>query len=177
MKKLLLVLLVICISISLIACEKKKSNEPGPNGIESPTVQTGEEGEYIEGEVEYAKPDFTDRTDFKVEQSSELSNVSYDRIFLQSKERAQIDLMFSNNRVGSLVVSKIESIITDSSATTSSIGGVEVTYWKAIDQMKHYCWEKDNFYYELSTMDDFSEDELAKIVNGYSAEVGEDVNG
>ena len=177
MKRLLLVLLVASISIMLIACDNKKQPKPGPGGIESDNVQVDETGEYLGGEVEYANPDFTDRTDFKVDKSAELSNVSYDRIFLQSKERAQLDLMFSNDRVGSLVVSKIEAIITDSLAVTESIGGVEVTHWKAIDQMKHYNWEKDNFYFEFSTMDDFSDEELAKIFNGYSVEVGEDVNG
>ena len=160
MKKILLVIVIL--AVMLCACENKKNNDVTNNGDNTETNKN----------VEYKNPDFTDRTDFKINTSSEANDISYDKIILHDEGNAQLDLKLSNGNMASLNVTKQEIIFDDDETSTFSIGGQEVMYYLAIDGMSHYAWSKDNFYFELISREDLDNDEIAKVVKGYSAQVG-----
>ena len=176
MKKLLLIIMIISLSLVLFACKDKKSNEPVIGNENTEIAQTDEEGkeEYFSGTVEYENTDFTDRTDFKVNKDESLSNVEYDRIFLLSRDMAQLDLKFDNGKLGTLMVLTAGEAYAEEGATSKSIMGVDVTYYEAIDGIKHYSWVKNETGYEFVSEEEFSDEELSKIIAGYSIETGED---
>ncbi len=161
MKKILLVMLIL--SFVLCACEDKKSDNDVTNNVNN-IEQTDNN--------EYKNPDFTDKTDFKINTSSDIEDIYFDKIVLHDESNAQLDLKFSQDRVGSLFVTKQEIDFDEDEISTFSIGGEEVSYYKAIDDMNHYIWSKDNFYFEFTSINEFTNEEIAKIVKGYSAQVG-----
>ena len=134
--------------------------------------QVEEKEEYLYGIVEYDSADFTDKTDFKVNKSEELSSVEYDNIFLHDKDSAQLDLKFSNDRIGTLVVSRNDSSYYSSDEEKSSltIEGTEVEKVIGNDGIIHYSWNKNNVNYRFDTLSEFTNVELASIINGFTME-------
>ena len=170
MKKFLLIVLIVSLAVFLLACEDKTKNQSG----DTKTIEKVETiKETFVGTAEYKEADFTDRTDFKVVKSQESSDIEYDSIFLHGMNSAQLDLKFKDGKVGSLMVSKVEMQIPSDEVATFSIAGVEVSKYTGIDGFKHDVWTKNNSYYDFSSLEDFSDEELTKIINGYSIEVGE----
>ena len=176
MKKLLLIIMIISLSLVLFACKEKKSNEPVIGNENTGIAQADEEGkeEYFSGTVEYENTDFTDRTDFKVNKDDNMSNANYDRIFLLDRDTAQLDLKFDNGKIGTLMVQNTSEPYAEEGATSKNIMGVEVTYYEAIDGIKHYSWKKNETCFEFVSDSEFSDEELSKIISGYSVEMGED---
>ena len=86
---------------------------------------------------------------------------------------AQLDLKFKDGKVGSLMVSKTGISIPTEEVAVFSIAGVEVTEYSSIDGFKHYVWEKNNSYFDFSSLEEFSDEEITKVINGYSIEIGE----
>jgi len=169
MKKILLVMVIL--SMVLCACNEKKTNDVEVTNNETQKNEEIESNEPVK-DIEYTKPDFTDNTDFKINTSSEVDEVSFEKIVLHDESNAQLDLGFPDDKVGTLIVSKQEIIFDEEEASTFSIGNEEVSRYKAVDGMNHYIWKKDNFYFELISESEFSDEEIAKVVVGYSAQVG-----
>ncbi len=170
MKKFLLIILVISLATLLLACEDKTKNL---SGDKVDTVTETKIKETFVGTAEYKEPDFTDRTDFKVTKSEESNDIEYDSIFLHGMNSAQLDLKFKDGKVGSLMVSKFEMQIPSGEVATFSIADTEVSKYTGIDGFKHSVWTKSNSYYDFSSLEDFSDEELTKVIKGYSIEVGE----
>ncbi len=171
MKKLILLIATVMICSLLFGCNQKKEPiDNGNGGTKTTEDNTNTQNEEIEiRDAEYKEPDFTDKSDFKVEKSEELSNVSYDSIFLRDEDNAQLDLRFEEGKVGSLLVSKKEIFVSNEDTVNYSLNNTEVTTYTEIDGIKHYVWEKEGFYFEFMTSDNFQNEEIEKIVKGYSA--------
>ena len=169
MKKLLLVVLVVGLSLLLIACEVDNKPTSGDSGKKT---QTEVEKEPFFGVEEYTEPDFTDRTDFKVEKSESADDIEYDRIFLHGMNNAQLDLKFKDGKIGTLMVSKLGIDIPEE-VTTHSIANTEVTKYTTDDGIYHYIWARDNSYYDFQSLVEFSDDDLAKVIKGYSIVMGD----
>ncbi len=163
MKKLLLVMAIL--SIMLCACKDKTVVDDVTNNTQD-TETTSVKN------VEYNTPDFTDKSDFKINTSSDADGISFERIVWQDESNAQLDLELSGGKMASLKVTMQEVVIDEEEVSTFSVGGQEVTRYKAIDGLSHYIWSKDNFYFELTSSEDIKDDDLEKIVKGYSAQVG-----
>jgi hypothetical protein len=186
MKKQVLVVIVIVILVIvalLLFKFLKPNNTVNPNGGNTPSV-TGKpnskdeseekvENPFEDGYISYKEPDFTDVTDFKVETSNDVKDVAFDAIMLHDYGSAQLDLKFDKDRVGTLSVSNTDNSNSSEEATVKDIADTEVSYVEGIDQIKHYYWEKDGMYFSFATKGDFSDEELAKIIKGYSVNVGE----
>jgi len=169
MKKVLLVVLVIGLSMLLIACGEE--NKP-TSGDTDTKVKTEVEKEPFYGVEEYSNADFTDRTDFRVEKSESANDIEYDRIFLHGMNNAQLDLKFKDGKIGTLMVSKFVGDVPEE-VNTYSIANTEVTKYTTADGIYHYTWSKDNFFYDFQTIEDFSDEDLTKVINGYSIVIGE----
>ena len=186
MKKQVIIVVVIVILV-IVALLLFKFLKPGsavtPNNGGNNTVidnKTNNEGDeekvenpFEDGYISYEKPDFTDVTDFKVETSNEVKDVKFDAIMLHDYGSAQLDLKFDKDRVGTLSVSNTDNTTVSDDAAVKSIADTEVTYVVGIDQIKHYYWVKNEMYFSFATKGDFTDDEIAKIIKGYSVDVGE----
>ena len=187
MKKQVLIVVVIVILV-IVALLLFKFLKPGNtvvpnNGGNNTVVNNNTEGDkeeeqkpvnpFEDGYISYEEPDFTDVTDFKVESSNDVKDVKFDAIMLHDYGSAQLDLKFDKDRVGTLSVSNSEIAGDLEDATVKNIADVEVSYVVGIDQIKHYYWEKDEMYFSFATKGDFSEEEISKIIKGYSVDVGE----
>ena len=170
MKKLLLIVMVVGLALLLIACGV--DNSKPTSGDSGKKTQTEVEKEPFFGVEEYAEPDFTDRTDFKVEKSESASDIEYDRIFLHGMNNAQLDLKFKDGKIGTLMVSKL-GIDLPEEVTTHSIANTEVTKYTTDDGIYHYVWARDDSYYDFQTLEELSNDDLAKVINGYSIVMGD----
>ena len=170
MKKLFFIITIVCTCFLLFACNKKEEPKPVSvdNGSKVIEENTNEQTEEI-NDKEYKEADFTDVAGFKVEKSEELSDSSYDGIFLKDSSTAQLDLKFKDDKIGTLIVSKKEIVVYEEDVVSNSLNNIEVASYKAVDGLKHFVWTKDGFFYEFLTNDDFSNKEIEKIVKGYSA--------
>ena len=182
MKKIVLALIVCLMTTLLFACNDNKPNNNGGNNenvVNNANDDGSAQGNKKNNDVpfsieEYEDTDFTDRAGFKVTKSDDLSDVSYDTILLHGSESAQLDLKFANGKIGTLKVGKtVISVETDEDVSTYKIDAYEVSTYVSLDGIRHYLWQKDGFYYKLSTLEDFSNQELTNIIGGYSVEVGE----
>ena len=179
MKKRLLVVLVIiiilAIVIGVICFNKNKGNN---SSRDNSNTNTPVQEEYTGGvrEVKNDETNFDDELGFSIEKGNEVKDVKYDTIFLHGDDKVQLDLVLDDNgKIGTLVVSKMEHPAEDI-VELLLISETSVSKLTGLDGIDSYMWEKDGFYYRFSTKNDsgVTNDDIAKIINGYNVKVAEE---
>lgn len=160
MKKVLLCLaIIICIVLIIIACNKL-FNKPNVNDIDSPIDS-------------YETPDFTEKAGFKVDLGDVLSNeATYDSILLMNDTVAQLDLVFTDNTIGTLLVDTNASTDLEDAEDAIVVGNTKVSIQKDDIGVNIYTWVKDDFVLSFYTNEDLRDSErLSHLVNDVSIEV------
>ena len=166
MKKFVLVIMIVSLAVLLLACEKQEGGSTNKGG----TTKETEKAPFV-GVEEYKEADFTDKTDFKVTKSDDAKDIEYDKIFLHGMNTAQLDLKFKDGKIGTLMISKVEKTVPEN-APIFSIANTEVAKYSAAG-VYHYVYSKGNTYYDFNALEEFSDEEMAKVIKGYSLEIGE----
>lgn len=168
MKKILL-LLALCTALCLVGCnnnEQNNNNNEQNNTQVSDNNQNNEEKENETGIVVYEKPDFSEKAGFKVNLGSGLEDVKYDSIFLIHDTTAQLDLIFPDNSIGTLLVDTNGYEHLYDADDSVLIGETKVSIEIGADGIIVYEWLKDGVAYTYSTAKDIKDSEvLANLVN------------
>ena len=170
MKKILL-LLALFTALCLVGCT---NNEQNNNNNEQSNTQVSDknqnndekEKENESGIVVYEKPDFSKKAGFKVNLGSGLEEVKYDSIFLIHDTTAQLDLIFPDNSIGTLLVDTNGYQHLANSEDSVLIEDIKVAIEIGADGIIVYEWVKDDVCYTYSTAKDIKDsDVLATLVN------------
>ncbi len=180
MKKVLLCV-ALCATILLVGCnnDKEKVNSGDVNDNQLNVQQGGNtDPEDEPTTVTYDTPDFTQKAGFKVNLDSSLGDVKYDAIFLSNNRSAQLDLVFNDGTIGTLVIEPYggasHSFDVDE---TVKVGETDVNYTAGADGIYTYSWEKGEQAFYYSTKADIKGSErLTNLVNGVSVELDENFN-
>lgn len=170
MKKLtLFVVLCICLAF-FTACKNNDSQNPNDGQVDV----TSNDGGLT---TEYKKPDFTQSAGYEVVKDNSLSNVSYNGVHLIDNQKSQLDLEFSDGRKAILTVTGSEYFVDEEEATNFAVlnDTIEVSKIEGLDNTNHYYWTKEDTYYSLITesVNDFSKEDIEKLVAGFSIKAGE----
>ncbi len=166
MKKLLLLMVVCLVSFLLFACNDEKIDN-GPTKVDN--KQTVEVKNVTEvKEIKDKKTDFSKEAGFVIEKSADISNIDYETVFLKGSDTAQLDLVFKNGGKATLAVSKTEKLVTDEGAVTRLISDIDVTSVQDEGDFVYYYWQKEGFFYSLVSNSKLDDNNLTKIINGFS---------
>lgn len=175
MKKILLCL-ALCSAIFLVGCnDNKEPQNVNPSG-EGTNINQSEMSEEDEAPiVSYDTPDFSEKAGFKVNLGASLQAVTYDSIFLINKSSAQLDLIFPDQTIGTLLVEPMGGGHIYEEDERLYVGDVEVAVQVGADDIIVYEWERDNYLYTYSSKTDIrGTDTLSNLVNDVSVEVTDD---
>lgn len=184
MKKILLCLALVS-ALFLVGCNDNKNpnnvdnlnnNNNNNSVVEQTKDQDTNKNEEKEEDnspiVKYDSPDFSEKAGFKVNLGSSLEGVTYDSIFLVNKTTAQLDLIFPDKTIGTLLVEPRGTSHLYEKDDTIQVGDVEVAMKVGADGISVYEWTKDEQTYVYSTTLNLKEsDLLTKLVNDVSIEV------
>ena len=147
MKKLLL-LLALCISVCLVGCNKNENNNQNNNqnnlNTNQPSNVDNNQSQEEPPIVVYDSPDFSEKAGFKVTLNSSLEGVKYDSIFLMNNSTAQLDLVFPDNSIGTLLVDSTNSTHIYNANDAALVGDINVSIESGADGINVYEWSKDN---------------------------------
>lgn len=179
MKKILL-LLALCAALFLVGCnnnENKVQNNNTNNNQQQNNSQNANNDQNQEEEEDeapilvYDSPDFSDKAGFKVNLGAGLDGVIYDSIFLMNRSTAQLDLIFPDNTIGTLLVDSTNSSHIYEADDVVLVGDTKVSVEVGADGIIVYEWTKDDYVYVYSTAQDIKNSQKLKdLVNGISIE-------
>lgn len=184
MKKLLLCL-TLC-ALCLVGCNNNNqqgknnnnhNNNNNNNSVVSNENQTPEEEEEEDDEpiVKYEDTDFSKKAGFKVNLTGSLEGVTYDSIFLMNNTTAQLDLIFPDKTIGTLMIDSMGSTHLYDAEEKIYVGDTEVAIQVGADGISVYEWVKDNYAYTYSTTLDLRNSQtLSNLINDVTIEVTED---
>lgn len=181
MKKILLCLALVS-ALFLVGCNNnnKPNNENNVNNNNNNSVVEQDENKETENEeeeddspiVQYESPDFSEKAGFKVNLGSSLEGVTYDSIFLVNKTTAQLDLIFPDQTIGTLLVEPRGSSHLYEKDDTIQVGDVEVAMKVGADGISVYEWTKNEQTYVYSTTLNIKDSNLlTNLVNDVSIEI------
>lgn len=178
MKKILLCLALVS-ALFLVGCNDNKNpnnennvNNNNNNSVVEENKNTQEEEEDNSPIVKYESPDFSEKAGFKVNLGSSLEGVTYDSIFLVNKTTAQLDLIFPDKTIGTLLVEPRGSSHLYEKDDTIQVGDTEVAMKVGADGISVYEWTKNEQTYVYSTTLNLKDsDLLSKLVNDVSIEI------
>lgn len=165
MKKLLL-LLALCTSLCLIGCknnEQQNNNNQQNNSHMSDSNQNKNNENELEennGIAVYENTDFSEKAGFKINLGDTLKDVKYDSIFLIHNSTAQLDLIFPDNTIGTLLVDTNGYLHLTDTETTVMVDDIKVSIEIGADGIIVYEWLKDNVSYTYSTNTDLKESDI-----------------
>jgi len=181
MKKILLCL-SLCAALFLVGCNnnEKTNNENNPNNNNNNNniVVSGEETPEEDESpiVQYDSPDFTEKAGFKVNLGTSLEGVTYDSIFLMNNSTAQLDLIFPDKTIGTLLIDSMGSTHLYDKDETVFVEDTEVSIKVGADGISVYEWVKDDYTYVYSTTLNLKGSEtLNSLVNEVSVEVKDEL--
>ncbi len=175
MKKVLALIIVLTFAIVLVACEDDSDNsQPNVNNPNNYTTSNNEANDELGIRV-YRDADFMEVAGYKVIKDNSISDIKYNNILLNADGNSQLDLQLADGKLATLLVKKVADYVDDEQAEHIAIGDYEVRLVKGIDNINTYYWNKDDTSYVLSVSNksDFSNDELLKIINGFSINAGD----
>jgi len=187
MKKLLLCISLI-LAICLVGCNNNENNntvnEGQNNIIDNNNANNSNQSDLEEDKnnpiVQYTSPeadDFSEKSGFKVELSNSLEAVKYDSVFLINDTAAQLDLVFPDNSIGTLLIDSMNSTHVYDPDDVTFIGDTKVSIKIGADGIRDYEWKKNDYTFVYSTKTDIqSTDVLSNLVNDVSLNVIKDNN-
>lgn len=185
MKKLLLCL-ALCSALFLVGCNNNEktnnniTNNNTTNNNNNSVVDNVDEKPEEEDEspiVQYENPDFSEKAGFKVNLGASLQGVTYDSIFLVNNTTAQLDLIFPDKTIGTLLVESMGASHLYDKDDSVLIGDIEVAIKVGADGISVYEWTKDDYTYVYSTTLNIKDSELlTNLVNDVAIEVTEDAH-
>lgn len=174
MKKILLCL-ALCSALFLVGCNKETKEPNNPNNSNTNNViQSGENAQEKEEPpiVTYDTPDFSEKAGFKVNLGSSLEGVTYDSVFLMHNTTAQLDLIFPDQTIGTMLIDSFGSNHIYEKDDSVFIGDIEVSIKAGADGINVYGWQKDNYDFVYSTTLNLKDsDTLKNLVNDVSVEI------
>lgn len=186
MKKLLLYSSLI-IALLLTGCNNTKVNNNEENlnsennvnqsqnqGSNQGQNQSQKETEEDEGPiVVYDTPNFSEKAGYKVNLDSSLEGVKYDSIFLMDNSTSQLDLVFPDNSIGTMLIesNQFGRMHYEDPSDTFTVDDINISVYVALDGIRSYQWEKDGYIYTFATHNDMKNTQtLSNLVKGMSAE-------
>ena len=179
MKKLLLCV-ALCSALFLVGCNNNNNqnkvnnntnNNSSNNNSNTSVVDPVEE---IPNDpiVQYESPDFSEKAGFKIDLGSSLEGVTYDSVFLMNNSTAQLDLVFPDKSIGTLLIDSRGSSHLYDIDDTLYVGETTVSVKVGADGITVYEWMKDNYAYVYSTTSDLKNSQtLTNLVNDISINV------
>ena len=184
MKKMLLCFSLIA-ALCLVGCNNNENNngdvQNNNNNNSNLTNQSGsQEEENNNPIIQYSSPttdDFSDKSGFKVELSNSLEGVKYDSVFLINETAAQLDLIFPDNSIGTLLIDSMNSTHIYEPDDATFVGDTKVSIKVGADGIRDYEWVKNNYTFVYSTKTDIKDtNTLTSLVNDVSINVIADNN-
>lgn len=177
MKKILLCL-TLC-ALCLVGCNNNTNNNtPSGNQNGNNPVISGETNLPEEDDspiVKYEDTDFSKKAGFKVNLGASLEGVTYDSIFLMNNSTAQLDLIFPDKTIGTLLVDSMGSTHLYDADEKLYVGDIEVAVQVGADGITVYEWVKNDYAYTYSTTVDLRNSQtLTNLVNDVTVDVNED---
>lgn len=170
MKKLFLCLaLCSTLCLCLVACNDDKT--PVTSGDSS---VSGNEVEENDSPIDdsFTEPDFTSKAGYKVNLGSSFNGVKYDSIFLMNRSTSQLDLVFPDGTIGTMLIDTAGSDYLNNADEVLTVGDVQVSIQEGVAGITVYEWQKDGFSYVYSTTQNLRETErLNNLVNDLAVEV------
>ena len=175
MKKVIVIIAIVLI-LCILAVVLVKCNN-GNNGDTNGGTANKGQSQVSDNSISktFDKPDFKDEAGYSVVKSDSLSKIKYDGIQLLDGANGQLDLTLDGDKKATLLIKKSEDYIDEEGVKNIKIGDYEVKLSEGLDSIDRYYWKKDKVNYVLSFNKNtgLSDEEILKIIEGFSIEVGE----
>ena len=173
---IIILLIVVAIFFITRTSNDNKTNPNYPSNSSRPESNLSDEERVLEDSrvIEQSNTNFMERSGFELVKTEGLQGVTYDKIYSQNKDKAQVNIDF-NGKKASLFVSKTSLFnnVEDEEPAGYFIADTEVTFVVGDDGIKNYYYEKNNMYFQISTTDAFENDEIGSLIKGFDTKIGD----